>query len=192
MKIPLTFQITEYDCGTTSLINALLYLFERDEIPISLLKAIYRYTLDAEGINGIIGEAGTSRYAVGKLSHWITNYSKTNDFKINCENLEKESVTEQRIRTCLNNNGCVLARCYQSEEHYVLITKMDDTFAYIFDPYYVEEDYYYQDEQVAVVLNQPFTHNRLVKKQRLFNQSKRDFSLMEIEKREVVLINRAI
>lgn len=61
---------------------------------------------------------------------------------------------------------------------------MDDTFAYIFDPYYVEEDYYYQDEQVAVVLNQPFTHNRRVK------QSKQDFSLMEIGKREVVLINR--
>lgn len=190
MKIPLTFQITEYDCGTTSLLNALIYLFDREEVPISLLKAIYRYTLDAEGAHGIIGEAGTSREAVEKLSHWITRYSKANDFKITCENLEKEEVTEDKIRECLNDNGCVLARCYQSVEHYVLITKMDDTFAYIFDPYYVEEDYYYHDEQVAVVLNQIFTHNRLVKIQRLFNQSKQDFSLMEIEKREVVLINR--
>lgn len=190
MKIPLTFQITEYDCGTTSLLNALIYLFDREEVPITLLKAIYKYTLDAVGEHGIIGEAGTSRKAVENLSYWITKYSKTNDFKIICENLEKEFVTEEKIRECLNNNGCVLARCYQTSEHYVLITKMDDTFAYIFDPYYVEEGYYYQDSQVAVVLNQPFTHNRLVKIQRLFNQSKQDFSLMEIEKREVVLISK--
>ena len=190
MKIPLTFQITEYDCGTTSLLNALIYLFDREEVPITLLKAIYRYTLDAEGIHGIIGEAGTSREAVDKLSHWITKYSKSNDFKISCEILEKENVTLERIKECLDNNGCVLARCYQLDEHYVLITKIDDNFAYIFDPYYVEEDYYYNDEQVAVILNQRFTHNRLVKIQRLFNQSKQDFSLMEIEKREVVLINK--
>ena len=32
MKIPLTFQITEFDCGTTSLLNALLFLFDREEI----------------------------------------------------------------------------------------------------------------------------------------------------------------
>lgn len=190
MKIPLTFQITEYDCGTTSLLNALIYLFDREEVPITLLKAIYRYTLDAEGVHGIVGEAGTSREAVEKLSHWITRYSKTNDFKITCENLERENVTETRIRACLNTGGCVLARCYQTVEHYVLITKMDENFAYIFDPYYVKENYYYHDEQVAVVLNQEFTHNRLVKIQRLFNQSKQDFSLMEREKREVVLINR--
>ena len=42
MKVPLRFQITEYDCGTTSLINALAYLFDREELPVSLLKAIYK------------------------------------------------------------------------------------------------------------------------------------------------------
>ena len=85
-----------------------------------------------------------------------------------------------------------MARCYQETEHYVLITKLDDNLAYIFDPYYVEEDYYYKDEEVAVVLNQLFTHNRVVKKERLFNEEHKDFSLMEKEKREVVLINRTV
>lgn len=190
MKVPLRFQITEYDCGTTSLINALAYLFDREEIPVTLLKAIYKYTLDAEGENGIVGEAGTSRESVEKLSHWITRYAKNNDFGITCETLEKDEVTEAKMRECLDNSGCILARCYQEVEHYVLITKMDDNFAYIFDPYYLEEDYYYNDKQVAVVLNQNFTHNRIVKIERFFNQSHQDFSLMEINKREVVLINR--
>jgi len=190
MKVPLRFQITEYDCGTTSLINALIFLFEREEVPVSLLKAIYRYTLDAESENGVVGEAGTSREAIEKLSHWITRYSKNNDFNITCTTLEKEEVTLDKIKECINNQGCVLARCYQGVEHYVLITNIDDNFAYIFDPYYLEEDYYYDDTQVAVVLNQTFTHNRIVKINRLFNQSHQDFSLMEIEKREVVLINK--
>lgn len=190
MKIPLTFQITEFDCGTTSLLNALLFLFDREEIPVSLLKAIYSYTLDAKGEHGIIGEAGTSRTALANLINWIMDYVDENDFGITAINLEQEKVTREAIQSCLDNNGCVLARCYQDVEHYVLITKMDDNFTYIFDPYYVDEDYYVKDEEVAVVLNQPFTHNRLVKTNRLFSQEHADFSLMEIENREVVLINK--
>ena len=190
MKVPLRFQITEFDCGTTSLINALAFLFEREELPVSLLRAIYKYTLDAEGENGIVGEAGTSRKAVEKLSHWITRYANNNDFNIVCQVLEKENVTEDKIRECLDKNGCVLARCYQQVEHYVLITGIDNNFAYIFDPYYLKDDYYYNDKQVAIVSHQSFSHNRIVKINRLFNQSHQDFSLMEVEKREIVLINR--
>lgn len=48
MKVPLRFQNTEYDCGTTSFVNALAYLYDREDIPVELLKAIYRYTLDVE------------------------------------------------------------------------------------------------------------------------------------------------
>lgn len=32
LKTPLAYQATEYDCGTTTLINALRYLFARGEI----------------------------------------------------------------------------------------------------------------------------------------------------------------
>lgn len=190
MKVPLRFQVTEYDCGTTSLINALMYLFDREDVPVELLKAIHRYTLDAEGVHGIIGEAGTSRRAVDNLAKWITRHTAEGDFKLVCKELSKDAVTYENIKECLDNKGCVLARCYQGVEHYVLITKMDEDFTYIFDPYYLKEDYYKNDEQVAVVLYQDFTHNRVVKTNRLFNGSKQDFSLMEVEKREVVLMNR--
>lgn len=100
MKIPLRFQITEYDCGTTSLINALVYLFEREEIPVALLKAIHRYTLDAEGESGVVGEGGTSPKAIEKLSYWIARYANNNNFNISCQVLEKEEVTLEKMRAC--------------------------------------------------------------------------------------------
>ena len=33
MKNPLHYQFSEYDCGPTSMMNAIAYLFEREEIP---------------------------------------------------------------------------------------------------------------------------------------------------------------
>ena len=67
---------------------------------------------------------------------------------------------------------------------------IDDNFAYVFDPYYLEEDYYVEDEDVAIVLYETFTHNRLVKLDRLFDESLKDFSLLEKDKRSVILINK--
>ena len=39
-KTPLDYQITEYDCGTTTLLNALRYLFKRSEISPEIYKYI--------------------------------------------------------------------------------------------------------------------------------------------------------
>ena len=63
-------------------------------------------------------------------------------------------------------------------------------FAYIFDPYYLEEDYYYGDDDVAIVLHESFSHNRLVKIERLFDERMLSFSLLKKEDREVILINK--
>lgn len=190
MKIPLRYQVSEYDCGQTSLINALNYLFEREEIPVTLLRIINKYTLDLKGKNNITGEQGTSSNAIEKIFNLIEKHTKENNFNISYDILKKESVTENKIRRCLNNNGCVLARCYLQLEHYIIITKIDDTYAYIFDPYYVNENYYDNDCQVYIVRNQNNTYNRAVKINRLFSQNNSDYSLMEVNKREVVLINR--
>ena len=94
------------------------------------------------------------------------------------------------MKKALDNNGVIIARCYQDCEHYVLITKIDDFFAYIFDSYYLEENYYANDDDVAIVLHQTFTHNRLVKIERLFDESLKHFSLLEKNKRSIILINR--
>lgn len=94
------------------------------------------------------------------------------------------------MKKCLNNNGVIIARCWHSNEHYGLITKIDDSFVYLFDSYYLDDDYYINDEYVAIIQNERFTHNRLVKISRLFDNNKKNFSLLSVNEREVILINR--
>ena len=186
MKVPLTFQNTEYDCCSASFINALNFLFEREEIPPQLIKIITNYTLDKKDKYGIAGKGGTSHFAVRKIVQDFGNFNNL----ISCKVLRGNDVTLEKMKICLEEGGVIIARCYQDEEHYVLITKIDDYFVYLFDPYYIEEDYYVKDDQVAVVLDEMFTHNRIVKIGRLMGGSHADFSLMEPEKREVILLNR--
>ena len=191
MKIPLRYQNTEYDCGTTSFVNVLAYLYDREDIPVELLKAIYRFTLDVENSEGIVGKGGTSRKHAELLARYFVDYANKNDnFDIKCQILSGKEVNLKVMKKTLNNNGVIIARCWQDTEHYVLITKIDDTFAYIFDPYYLDENYYVNDDDVAIVLHDTFTHNRLVKIDRLFDESLKDFSLLEEDKRSVILLNR--
>ena len=191
MKVPLRYQNTEYDCGTTSFVNALAYLYDREDIPVELLKSVYKFTLDVVGKDGIKGTGGTSRKHAELLAKYFIEYANKNDeFDINCKILYGKDVTLEKMKNSLDNNGVIIARCWQDTEHYVLITKIDDNFAYIFDPYYLEEDYYVKDEDVAIVLHETFTHNRLVKIERLFDESLKDFSLLEEAKRSVILLNR--
>ena len=191
MKVPLRYQNTEYDCGTTSFVNALAYLYDREDVPVELLKAIYRFTLDVEGLDGTVGEGGTSKKHAELLAKYFTEYANnTDEFDINCKILYGENVTLERLKESLDNNGVIIARCWQGTEHYVLITNIDDNFAYIFDPYYLEEDYYVDDEDVAIILYEDFTHNRVVKLERLFSESQKDFSLLEKKKRSIILLNR--
>ena len=149
MKVPLRYQNTEYDCGTTSFINALAFLYDREEVPIELLKAIYKYTLDVENEEGITGKGGTSRKHAELLAKYFIEYASNNNFDIKCKILKGEEVTLNRLKQAIANNAVIIARCIQTTEHYVLITKIDDLFAYIFDPYYLNEDYYIDDEDVA-------------------------------------------
>ena len=191
MKVPLRYQNTEYDCGTTSFVNALAYLYDREDIPIELLKTIYKFTLDVEGKDGIEGTGGTSRKHAELLAKYFVEYANKNDkFDINCKILNGKDVTLEKMKKALEDNGVIIARCWQDTEHYVLITKIDDTFVYIFDPYYLGEDYYVKDDDVAIVLHETFTHNRLVKIERLFDESLKDFSLLEESKRSIILMNR--
>ena len=75
MKIPLRYQNTEYDCGTTSFINALAYLYDREDVPVELIKAVYKYTLDVENEEGIVGKGGTSRKHAELLARYFSKYA---------------------------------------------------------------------------------------------------------------------
>lgn len=187
MKIPLRYQNTEYDCGTMSFVNALAYLYEREDIPVKLLKAIYRYTLDVED-----GMGGTSREHAKKLADYFVTYANSNDsFNIKCKILTKNDVQYESMKKTLDLGGVIIARCFLiDEEHYVIITKIDEKYAYIFDPYYLDESYYENDKDITLVLHETFSHNRKVTLNRLFSEELKDFSLLKLPDRQVILITK--
>lgn len=190
MKVPLRFQITEFDCGTVSLLNCFSYLFDREEIPAELVKAINKYTLDCYDSLGNIGQGGTSREAIDKLSHWITKYSNTkSNLNIKCECLEDKEISLNKIESCLKNNGVCFIRSWLYDEHYIIATKIKGKYIYIFDPYYLDVTSY-KDSQVKIILNKPFTHNRKVTLKRFLSEERKNFSLGPVNGRQCVLINK--
>ncbi len=190
MKTPLRFQVTEFDCGTISLLNAFSYIFERSEIPAELIKAIHKYTLDCYDEYGNIGQGGTSAEAIEKLTYWITKYANAKNFHVHCTHLATEEITLPVLENCLANAGVIFIRCWQDCEHYVIITKISKKYAYIFDPYYLPQNEYDHDKDVKIILNKPFTYNRRVTLKRLFDESHQDFALGPIPRRVCVLINK--
>ena len=189
MKTPLRFQVTEYDCGTVSLYNAISYLFDREEIPAKLLKTIHKYTLDCYDEEGNPGQGGTSKEAVEKIAEFMTKYTNDNNFGIKCEKLTGLEVTIDKITDCVKQKGCALIRCWLETGHYVIITNIIKDKVYIFDPYYLDKNKY-RDKEVKIVLNKPFTHNRVISLKRLFSETTKDFAFGDKNKREFVLMNR--
>ena len=139
MYIPLHYQVSEYDCVPTSFVNAISYLFERDEIPPMVISHIYLYSLDTVGRDARFGIGGTSKYAVRLLGHWLSSY-KMKQFSVNTEFLEEEAVhlnEGSRIYTCLEEGGIALCNMLlnKGEPHYLMIVKIEDGWVYCFDPY---------------------------------------------------------
>ena len=187
MKIPLRFQITEYDCGTVCLQNAISYLFDRENIPAELIKSVFLYTLDCYDSDGKVGQGGTSVEAMGMMCRWINDYSNKHDFGVNCVHLENRKVDLDVIKKCLKKNGCAILRTYLDGDHYVLITDADDDYVYLWDPYYLDEKYYDEEKKVIIELNEPFKYNRKVAISRFNSHVRKDFTLGSFDKRECIL-----
>ena len=70
---------------------------------------------------------------------------------------------------------------------------MDDAFAYVFDPYYLDETYYDQgvEDIIEIEFEKPFSYNRKISLERLNQTTKDDFAMGPLEERECVLIWRS-
>lgn len=139
MFSPLYYQVSEYDCVPTALINAMSYLFQRKEIPPMVIRHIYLYCLDTVGKNSRFGIGGTSKYAVRLVGNWLNAY-RMKGFSVQTQSLEKEAVrigTNSEINFCLEQGGVVLCNMLltQREEHYLMIMAMDDDWIFCFDSY---------------------------------------------------------
>lgn len=191
-KTPLDYQITEYDCGTTTLLNALRYLFKRSEISPEIYKFIMQYTLDKTNIFGEIGKGGTSVYALEFLSNWLNENAKSKGMNIKCTSLQPNEISmyNQMLNEKIENGAVAIVRVYQECDHYCLLTKIDDDFAYLFDPYYLNINYYDKDKDVEIIKDRPFEFNRKVRKERMEEHSTKDFALVRGKNSEIIIIEK--
>lgn len=164
MKTPLSYQISEYDCGPISLLNAVSYLFPRNEISPDLTKFIHMYCLDGFNGSGEIGKSGTSCHAMNFLCNWLNQYREGRGLPIRCEALRKEEIFlghGSRIVECLANGGCAVTHVELSGGHYVLLTGTEADTVCLFDPYFIER--YEWEDGISVVADAPDRMNRKVK-----------------------------
>ena len=189
MKNPLHYQLSEYDCGPTTMLNAISYLFDREEIYPELIRNIMLYCLDCYGSEGTPGKSGTSRAAMMFLSNWLNGFGEIRNFPVTSRYLSGKSVylgRESYVTDSLRKGGVAVVRLYYEEPHYVLLTGQREGLVEMFDPYYREEPFTQQD--ILLVKDQPTKYNRLVPES-YFNQETEDiYALGSFEGREAVLL----
>ncbi|WP_300455065.1 hypothetical protein [Desulfobacula sp.] len=139
MYIPFHYQVSEYDCVPTAMINAVSYLFHRKEVPPMVIRHIYMYCMDTVSRDARFGIGGTSKLAVRLMGNWLHSY-KMKKFSVDTEFLDMERVTLEtggRIHTCLEQGGIVLCNMLLTpqEEHYIMITAIEGEWVYCFDSY---------------------------------------------------------
>lgn len=194
MLTPLQYQVSEYDCVPTALINAISSLFHRKEIPPMVVRNIYLYCLDTVGRNARFGIGGTSKYAVRLVGNWLNSY-RMKSFAVKTEFFENETVEinkDGKIYQCLEQGGVALSNMLltKREEHYLMITGIDDHWVYCFDSYR-RSSVRGMSKNVEVLDSQDGRGPNLRIKNSWFNQNLRErFCLGPFELRESLLIWR--
>lgn len=193
MKNFLNYQSTEYDCGPTTILNGIRYLFEREEIPPTLIKGIMMYGNDTFNDNGEMGKRGTSQDAIQYMSCWLNGFSKGCGFPMRTEALRKEEAVlapGSRTLQCLEEGGAVLVYCWSGGYgHYVLLTTIEEDGIGLFDPYYEDDLVLNMEEHGArIVDDQPRRLNRVVRMEVINSTEKRDFAMGEWEQRANLLM----
>jgi len=192
MKQPLRYQITEYDCGPTSLLNAVSFLFEREDIPPELVRNIMLYSLDTYGADGFSGKSGTSHTAMLFLSHWLEGFGKAGRLPIRSEYLTGRDVNfgdGSRIVSALRRGGAAVVRLDLDGWHYVLLTGIEGEGVLVFDPYYLPGAL---PAEVQAVEGQEEKYNRVVPRALFETEEIRPYGFGPYDQREAVLLyNRA-
>lgn len=190
MKTPLHYQISEYDCGPTTMMNAMNFLFRREQILPDVVHHIMLYSLDAYNAKGESGKSGTSRMAMMFLSNWLCEFGKACHFPIDCTYLSGEDVYlggTSRLTDALRCHGAVIVRLNYGGDHYVLLTKQEKNRVSLFDPYYRKRPFIQED--IVLIDDEPFFRNRIVSADRL-NSRKKDgiYALGPTAGREAILL----
>ncbi|MDF2538526.1 MAG: hypothetical protein K0S76_1547 [Herbinix sp.] len=190
MKNQLSYQTTEYDCGPTTLTNAIRYLFEREEIMPELIKTISLYTLDTYDKNGEYGKSGTSCMAMMFLSNWFNHFGKIKNFPLYTEIILNDNVgirQNNKLVECLQQGGTVILCVWLGDvKHYVLLTDIEDEYICLFDPY--DWDVPVDGTKIKKAEDQPKKMNRKVRIDVINEESNDFYALGTKEGREAMLL----
>ena len=189
MNNPLRYQMTEYDCGPTSMLNAVSYLFQREEIPPEIVRSIMLYCLDCFGTDGTCGKCGTSCTAMMFLSNWINSFGQTGHLPISSRHLTGREVNFSQngpLRDALRRGGVAVARVEFDGGHYVLLTRIQADQVCLFDPYYRAEPF--RDSALQMVAGHPAEYNRIVPIRYVEKDTQEAYAFGPVECREAVLL----
>lgn len=188
MKSPLRYQLTEYDCGPTALLNAISFLFEREDIPPEVVRNIMLYSLDSVNEFGQSGRLGTSEFAMSFLARWIDGVGKAGLLPVSARFLKGEKVSldqDSVISSSLSRNAVAVVRVIAEVGHYVLITKLDRDHVFIFDSYRRDDSFSIDGVRSE---EKELEYNFAVER-RLFNRDIADwYSLGPVNDREAVIL----
>jgi hypothetical protein len=138
MKTPLIYQATKYDCGPTTLVNALRYLFEREELDPELLTQVYARTLDDFNEEGELGKYGTSHQAIRNVLRYFRSYGLGTGFPLDAKSVQGVDVIMtpgKAAYDALESGAVGVARVWHAGHgHYVLMTGILDGRVLLFDP----------------------------------------------------------
>lgn len=189
MKNPLHYQLSGYDCGPTSLLNGIAYLFEREEIPPEVVRNIMLYCLDQYGPDCTPGKSGTSAAAMMFLCNWLTGYGRLGRFPVSARYLSGEQVClgpTSQISDALYRGGVAVVRVWLDGGHYVLLTGERGGQVTLFDPWYFEGPM--PDPAVRVLLDHPDRCNRTAPARLFDREGDTLYAFGPVEKREAVLL----
>jgi len=189
MKNPLHYQLSEYDCGPTSLLNAVSYLFEREELPPEIIRNIMLYSLDCYGADGVSGKSGTSRMAMMFLANWLSGVGQAGLLPVSARHMSGGEVhlgASGVLRDALRRGGAAVVRLEMEGEHYVLLTGIEGDDVFLFDPYYQTEAF--PDGRVRLVADRPCACNRIVPASYFEGPPGGLYSLGAREEREAVIL----
>ena len=182
MKIPLRYQMSEYDCGPTALLNAVSYLFPRKEVPPEIIRSVMLYTLDCYGMDGTACKAGTSRMAMMYLANWLEGFSRATNFPLTCQYISGRTV-------CIGAHSHINDALFYEVEHYALLTGAHGDHIYLFDPYYLAEaEPEFVREGITVTSDHPHSYNRIVPFDCFDRETRELYAFGAVESREAVLL----
>ena len=128
----LNTQISDFDSGPTCLFNSLKILYEKDEIPLKLVKIIYTNSLDGKETR--MYENGTSRFAMKRICNKFNIYGNKHNMDIFYMYYAKEEVDVELIKKALLEKKILIFRNNYENENYFMLTEYKNNIIYIFDP----------------------------------------------------------